>query len=51
MKLRTSPFGTSAELACKYILELSQEIGHGSEISQEEHAIIDSHLYDTSTQQ
>ena len=41
---RTSPFGTPAELACKFILELCQEIGRGSQISQKEHAIIDSHI-------
>ena len=40
VKLCRSPFGTPAMLAGKYILELSQEIGRGSEISQEEHAII-----------
>ena len=32
---RRSPFGTPAELACKYILELSQEISRGRKISLE----------------
>ena len=42
--LHRSPFGTPAELACKYIFELSQEVGCGSKINQEEYAIIDSHI-------
>ena len=42
MKQHISPFGTPAEFACKYILEISQEIGCGR--SQEAYAIIDSHI-------
>jgi hypothetical protein len=42
VKQHRSPFGTPADFACKYILELSQEIGRGS--SQEVYAIIDSHI-------
>ena len=41
VQLRGSPFGTPAELACKYIFELSQEVGRGN---QEAYAIIDSHI-------
>lgn len=44
VKQHRSPFGTPAEFACKYILELSQEIGCGNKISQEEYAVIDSHI-------
>ena len=38
-----SPFGTSADLACQYILELSQEISQCSEIYREKQKI-DHHL-------
>ena len=41
VQLRRLPFGTPAELACKYIFELSQEVGRGN---QEVYAIIDSHI-------
>ena len=35
VELRKSPFGTSAEVACQYIFELSQEIGRCDKIHQE----------------
>ena len=41
---RRSPFGTPAELACKYILELSHEISQGGQIDQEKHTMIDYHI-------
>ena len=34
-KLHRTPFGTPAELACQYILELSQEISRGTKMYQE----------------
>ena len=40
---RRSPFGTSVELAHKYILKLSQEISQGGQIDQEKHTMIDCH--------
>ena len=39
-----SPFGTPAELACKYILELSQEVSQGGKIDHEMHSMIDCHI-------
>lgn len=39
-----SPFGTPAELACKYILELSQEICQGGQVDQEKRAKIHCHI-------
>ena len=41
---RKSPFGTPAELACKYIHELSQEICQGGQVNQEERTKIDHHI-------
>ena len=39
-----SPYGTPAELACKYILELSREICQGGQVDQEKRAKIDCHI-------
>ena len=41
---RRSPFGTPAELACKYIHELSQEICQGGQVNQEERTKVDRHI-------